>query len=509
MPRFRKMKYFYEQIQGLLKTISRKRLFIPIIIWCIVFLGSYAIGFRLNYSPDLWQILWQGLLKDQPFSSIILLHSQPPGLNILHAFILHLPGKPETWFWLISFISGLVLIVSLDGIVRQLAPNARILPWFILGFVLLNPAFLLYSDWAFNTNYLVSLNCLLAWLFIHTAQKPNLKNGFFFSLVAMMMLMLRASYHPVWFYGLLVVIVLLSIFGKKRPALFLIGAMPGAILVTVLLLKNLLLFGFLGTSSWLGMNLYQSTTLPSGISPRNLFKKGIVSRDFLAGGFVPIHKFVDNEKEYSKQFSNAENLLSHPATGRPRTPTGRPNYNHLFYILHSRNLEKDVCNICRHYPYLLPRRIFNNCFYTLNKSPSEYVNLLERQPGNIRPFVSPWIKCHDFIVYGTWLSRLLKWQKSGRLEFNLSFFLFPLSWFTMVVVIIIFWRNLRKKEQIFYLYVLLTVAYHCSLIFLIDGNEGNRMRYEFEPLFFATLFCLTWRCFQLLTQNSGRTSTIK
>lgn len=488
------------KINRLKVFIEEQPLVLPLFLWCFYYAGALALGFRMNYSPYLWQLLWPDILIERPFSSLFYLHSQPPGMNALFAFVQTLPGNETLWFWLTAFITGLVFTIIIDRIIYRIVHAGIIFRVFVIIIIFMNPALLLFSYWTFNTFYLTALNVLLVYLLLRLIEKPSFLLSLLYCSTGFSMVMLRASYHPFWFALLIIAGVFSVALKGKNIRKILYGSTIPILFILLITLKNLILFGFWGTSSWMGMNLYQSTSLPEEITCQQLLEEDIVSRNFKKGAFIQVNNIPLSKEEYNEANQKLENYDYHPALNEKTKPSGSPNYNHIFYVYHSENLAEDVVNIHLNYPSLIIKRIFNNSYYSLNDCPADYINLISRQPEDIHTFINSWKYLFHNVFYGTWTAKFLNFgKKNNGLNFHLSYFLFPILWMLMFTLTVFLWKRIKYSEKIFYLYVLLTVAYHMTVILLVDGREGSRMRYEIEPLFIIALFCLIYRikcCFK-------------
>jgi hypothetical protein len=111
-------------------------------------------------------------------------------------------------------------------------------------------------------------------------------------------------------------------------------------------LKNLIIFGFFGTSSWAGMSLWTKT---NGYAPDQLdgfHARGIISPVALRAELLPFQPI----EHFTRDGLLAIDACHHPADCRELRPEGYPNFNHIGYVALSRRLGRDALQLIRHDP---------------------------------------------------------------------------------------------------------------------------------------------------------------
>jgi len=228
----------------------------------------YQVGGRFISSPINFamQYLDPALLQYDLLQSLFYLHSQPPLFNLFLGAVLKASGNPALTFMLFFQTTGLVTLLCFHGLLRsvRLSPAVAV---FITLIFMLNPTVLLYENLLYYTYIesaliLIAAFCLLKWC---EGQRPRWAVGFWLLLGCLGGV--RSVFHPVFFIGLSAALGLLMIlkYGQRKNALIFCSASLLAIApLGLLMAKNHALYGFWGSSSWDGMNLW---TKVSGYGP--------------------------------------------------------------------------------------------------------------------------------------------------------------------------------------------------------------------------------------------------
>ncbi len=222
-----------------------------------------------------WQTVPSDLLRTDLWRSLWYLHSQPPLFNLYGAFFFHaFPTDPMSALQYGNILLGAGMVGMLYAALIYLTGNR----WLsAIGGVLLalDPGLLLFEAYILYdllTAFLVvgSVFTLLVY-----ARTRRLVFAGLFALDLAVLVMTRSAYHlaivPV---GL--ALAAAAVPGKARRALALGGLV--SLLPTGLYLKNLVLFGFFGASSWMGFGLWKVAS--QGYGPdelRSLAGRGVIA----------------------------------------------------------------------------------------------------------------------------------------------------------------------------------------------------------------------------------------
>jgi hypothetical protein len=243
------------------------RNFIGVALITLVFMISrgvyYAKGVRFDVSSiDYFaQLLDRVLLRTRLVESLCYLHSQPPLYNLVTGVALKLaPNRPEMLLWPLFMAAGLYTALCLNFIMLALR-----VPWLVAAALATgmatSPGFVLYENWYFYPHLDVAwLLGALAW-FSHSGGCPG-RSLFIAALHLACLSLTRSLFHPL-FYALAAIVAIVLAAPGVRGRTFACFAIPGLLLL-LWCGKNLLLFGFFGTSSWASRNISQSVTLLLG-----------------------------------------------------------------------------------------------------------------------------------------------------------------------------------------------------------------------------------------------------
>lgn len=317
----------------------------------------YSVGLRcqLEGLSWYWQLLDTELLKHKLLESLLNLHAQPPLFNLLTGLLL----KTGAGLWIFSLfctLQGLLMCLILFEIFSDFGwqPRNSLL---LITLIAIQPAWLLYEQWFFYDFPTALLLALATLSLLRWGKKAHAGYLLFYLGSLTALAGLRSIFHILW----LVPAIALAILARKPVS----RRLRAALLIPLLLvggwyLKNLMLFGFFGSSSWMGLSLAKMTT--TRLPPEDaleLVNRGILSEfALLHKPFAPLE---DYEKISGLKFKDPEN----PALGTRETRSGGRNYNHLAYIGISSTCRHDALEVIRRRPeiYFDAIRIAVHCFF--------------------------------------------------------------------------------------------------------------------------------------------------
>lgn len=243
---------------------ARRRLITPAAIVVIVAhvlsrLGYHLLGVRFLWGhasvyhhfvdaevlrADLWRSLWYD-------------HAQPPGLNLLWGLSLRIGGDhPDRVLLPFFLLIGVGVALALLVLARRLGLGERTATivatlWTISPVAVLMERYLMYTPLEV-LGLLTTALALGRWTRDGRVADAALTAGIGTALV-----LTRASFHPIWLIGL---VVLLAVARPDRRRGIAVAATITLVLAGGWSLKNLVLFGQPGTTSWAGANLNRITT---------------------------------------------------------------------------------------------------------------------------------------------------------------------------------------------------------------------------------------------------------
>ena len=283
-----------------------------------------------------WQLLPVHLLRHDLGQSIWNLHSQPPLYNLFCGALLHLPRGWQTPVAHSVYIGlGLALTIASYMLLDGLGCGTKT-AFAVTVLVVANPAVVLYENWlswSYPTAVLVTVGMcfLLRWTITSRTRWAAAALSCFAAVV-----LIDATFQWPWLLAMTAVAALAGRHHWRRALLA--AAIPIAI-AGGWYAKNAIQVGSPTTSTWLGMNLYQTTLgLAARSDLRSLTHSGALDR--LAG--VPPFQPVSR---YAPRFTS-DPRTGAPATESPSTRLGVPNYNDAVYTLVSgRYLSDDLAYI--------------------------------------------------------------------------------------------------------------------------------------------------------------------
>jgi hypothetical protein len=218
-----------------------------------------ACGVRFDWSTIGYfaQLLDPVLLRSRLAESLFYLHAQPPLYNLLTGIALKIapdaPGKVlAPLFMACGLYTGICSYVIL---LRLRVPVVA--AFLVASAIVVSPPFVIYENWYFyphlNVGWLIGA---AAWL-AQSRGRPGREMAISAAHLAGLCLT-RSFFHPMFFVlavGLTTALVAPSVRARALVCL----VVPG-LLVFALCVKNQLVFGFFGTSSWASRNLLRSVT---------------------------------------------------------------------------------------------------------------------------------------------------------------------------------------------------------------------------------------------------------
>ncbi len=447
----------------------------------LLVVGTYATlaavwtsvhGFVIPY--HYWQILPESALRQNAALALLNLHAQPPILNALLALILKASDAsrlpPETIAATVQFAVGILAVAALWFLSARLVQN-RLLRWAALALVVLNPFTYATTASFFYPLYELGLLVALAAAALRFFEEPSPGRFAFLVAPAVLLVNFRTLFHPAWFAAVLLLVTGLAwrqMRARWRSHAVIAGV--GLILVVAWPVKNLVRFGFFGFSSWEGFSLSR------GLPIENRFFREVFVRT--------AHRRLNPELAAVANSLVPLRLRGDPGIAEAQKVDGSPNWNHFVVIDACRALREAAVREYRAEPGLILKRAAYHYLIGLTtyagRSPYtdgitwDVTDVRERDGG-------AWPELYELLV----VQRFRK-RAPGVLEGQLPPATTGLA-FTLPLVVIapglVMWRQRRSLGAGGKTLALMSfcVAWALLLILLVDGIEGNRMRFCVEP----------------------------
>jgi hypothetical protein len=316
--------------------------------------GAYAAGVRFDATPvrTYYHFADPVLLQNDFVRTIWWLHMQPPLMNVLAGLGLRLPVAWQVPAYATLFAAATVLVMV--G-VYALSLMFGLPRWVGIGLAIIvgcSPPALVYENLLFYPA-LVTAGLVVTFVALFRYLRTGAAAWGLVSFAAGAALVLtRATYHPLWLAGLVVVAVLARPEIRRRTLV--VAAVP-LFLAAGLYVKNWVQVGSFTGSSWIGLNLADV--------PRST-----VSQPDRLPGVLKVAPFTALE--------GREHLNPQPRTGIPildqqTNSTSRPNYNNLAYVDLSRQYLRATLKFAKDNPGLYRQAVTNSLSYEFTPATSQ------------------------------------------------------------------------------------------------------------------------------------------
>ena len=233
-----------------------------------IILYGIVLLFNLDTLSSVLDNHWQTAdikgLKQDPISALLHLHSQPPLFNFFFWFFTVLPGQAYDHFVVFNCLcQALVALIVFEITSSNL--KSKFGGLLISALYLLSPPVLLNSAYAFYPPLTSMGFAIMVFGFFKVNEKPKF-SAVLIGVSICYLYMIRSSFSlPA---GLILLIVFAYISKKHLSKPFLISTL--AISTSVLLslpIKNYVMYGFFGSSSWTPLNFIMTFSIKTPLGP--------------------------------------------------------------------------------------------------------------------------------------------------------------------------------------------------------------------------------------------------
>lgn len=211
----------------------------------------------LNRWDAFWQTIPMHLLKEDLFASLLNYHAQPPLLNVYGLVMRRLFGSAQLSATHNSqILLGALMSAMIYSILRHLTARPR-LSFVVALLMAFSPALFLYEAFILYTLAAGFLVVLFVFMLVKFKETGHVRFLYGFILVLTILILKRAPFH----LALLIPFIGIgcSLAGRQWKR-FLAVALVLSLVPFAWYTKNHVMFGFFGTSSWLGSNLWRIAT---------------------------------------------------------------------------------------------------------------------------------------------------------------------------------------------------------------------------------------------------------
>jgi hypothetical protein len=234
-----------------------------LIIFFFFILVRFIIFFYFEIGPipsisHFWQYINEYYLYKDLFNSLIYLHFQPFGFNLLLGLFLKIAnGKIQTMVNLILilniFLTFLIIIYSIK-ILEQFYIKKRFTYLIIIFFIVLNPTFVFWENYIMYAHLTCFLYFQIFYFLLKFYKNYSIKYEIFIYLSLLTLTFIHSLYHPLIIVLFFITFQFLNKFTRNVKS-YLIFFLFLCISITPLL-KNKIIFGIFANGSSLGVNWF-------------------------------------------------------------------------------------------------------------------------------------------------------------------------------------------------------------------------------------------------------------
>lgn len=379
-----------------------------------------------------WQLIDIVALEKAPFSSLLYIHTQPPLFNFIVGLLAQLPFNLYDSLVVLNCLSGAVITFLLYQIASHLLKSR------VIGFVFAllyasAPSALLYAGYPFYPT-LTSLGYALFVYSLFIAHANFRKSVIFLVLSIIYLTLLRSSMslpHALVFIGIYLFYTRARKLTYKAILVLLLCSLAPLIALQA---KNLILYGFFGSTSWAPLNLVKGAGIdiyPNHFpSPEQLLE--------LYPNTTCDHHYVDIDTSLKKS-------------------TGAPNYNSCYFLSFAQGHRATLFTHYRLMPHVYRMISHLGQYIAL---PDTYIYLSNRK------------KLESYANF----YNIAFLPVTPRVNYEIRLSLILLCAFTFIFAI--------KQKDIFILNIFAIFFIHMASYVLTDGDESKRFVFEIEFIFY-------------------------
>jgi hypothetical protein len=476
-----------------------------LIAFCASRLVYAYCGVEFRIKPSLYwamHVLDVRQLRDSLPEAIWYLHAQPPLYNALIGAVLRAPeNAQQTIFTVLYSAVALTGILCFHQVAIEISGKKLLLSWCLSLLLIISPATILFERQLIYEGlvpWLLVIGFYLLWRFL---TRDQFRAGVVAYLIFASVVLIRSAFHPIWLAAMVAVVLAAQPWRWRR---ILAASVLGLSLVGAVMLKNQIVFGEAGLSSWMPNSLFQQMGDPVPLEQRKaLVRTGVLSPYAalysFAGpdelrriyGSVPITGIPVLDDEFK-----ADRLSGFQADRR------RGNFNNIIYVITGQQRLSDALYLLVHFPsYYIDQTVRAILVYL--RPSSEWFQM-----------VSEHIVYHDHEKFSENLILIAQWDRICSLVFDgqpAALFgstqdrtrpnrsLIQVGYFTLIEIMVVLVGTMALARTVirhrqtdpatagWLLAVGTTVLFITVIANLFDTGETNRARFMVEPLIYLTV----------------------
>jgi len=375
---------------------------------------------------------------------------------------------------------GFTLYCALYCFLR-LSQFAR-LPAILIAFVyIISPSSILYENWLFYTYPVAVLLALCAVALCRFHNTTQTVYAAVFLLLCASVCLTRSTFHLLFLLACVPFVLIPRGIRYRRVALCVVIAIC---IVTTLYGKNLGMFGFFGSSSWLGMNLFKAA---SAHVERDYIENRVRSGEMSSIASIPPFSPLSEYPDYIAPSQHRYPSRPPPELAAQTKSNGTQNYNHEAYISISHEYQSAALHLIRKKPLPFARTVIGAWqFYT---RPSWDYKPLRTNTAALSQYIAILSALRDqvFVKVDSLKKHFSNILTSGIRYPLTSLLVFPLILLVASLRSVVFlYRIVRygNTSGLVFIFMTMTVLYVAILGNLVEYGENNRFRVETDPLIF-------------------------
>lgn len=438
------------------------------------------VGFRIHVDYAFMHFHNIELLQGSNFwETILYTHAFTPWINMIVGFVYLFPEPThlllyQSFFYLMSSAA----LFMFSGLLNQLKVNNWVI-LFTVCFFSITPAYIYFEHFLSYTFPSMVLILGVTYTFIFALKKETFKQWLTFFSLCVLLSFVRTTFHYIWLVAVFLGIFLVQ---KKASKKVVLGSILPIMLLFGWYMKNLILFGFLGASSWSGFNLaFTTINRLNHVEKTELINTKVVSplaQIPIYSGIDEYHNFIDLDRKTGIA------VLDEKKKGNNRWK----NYNHIGFLRLSKLRMQDNLAYIKHFPF----RYFKTVLLGL------------------RQYFGPTTKWHPHDKLGS--PHIPIRQKIERWEnlYNKTLHTLPIKemgLYVFVLLIVIaemarytkylFVNKMFKTNDAVLAFSLMNIFYVTALSCLVTFGELARYRFMIEPFIWMIVI-------SFLSNNSER-----
>ncbi|MFC1600883.1 ArnT family glycosyltransferase [Candidatus Sumerlaeota bacterium] len=452
-------------------------LFILIGVYLVSRIIVLALGVRFDASSldSFWQYLDLSILQNGLLQGVYYQHSQPPLFNIFLGVVLKLfPASYVYVFAALYYLCGLLIYFLIYQLLCLAKFNSR-LALALATIFIVAPGAILYEQWLFYTWPVAALLTFAAYAFFLYEKTQLLRYAVCFLIAISIVCLTRSAFHLVYLAACIALILLVRSPRRKMTGAFAVGAL---LLVGSLFLKNLVVFGFFGSSSWMGMSVW------------NIVKENeapILTADpavIMVEPFSSIDQYPEKYRDVPDKFSAIPGLTDE------YKQSGAINLNHYGYLAISAEYLKGARDsISYDVAGYLKNVVWAWGFYA---KPSWDYCYMEDNGDKIRGYLA-------FISLGNagpYFDRQVLGIRHDLDYSILSLLIIPTALLLVIIHLALCFTTITRvrvscEARLCLCFIVFTILYVTVLGNSIELRENNRFRVQIDPLLYiATVISL-------------------